>query len=171
MQLCANNDSNFDNIILWQNPRPSSTRYCRPIKLLFEKETTEVARREIKSIENQIQELVPTNLEIDSKDIIVEHHLIMSMGDGQICNAVMEVSSAQKCYVCGATPKYMNDLENTSKRDPDVRAYSFGLSHLHALIRCFETILHISYRMDIKKWQVRGQEKETVQARKQIIEE
>lgn len=27
------------DIVVWQNPRPSSTRFCRPIKILFEKET------------------------------------------------------------------------------------------------------------------------------------
>lgn len=31
--------------ILWQNPRPSSTRYCRPIKLIFYKETMEVTKK------------------------------------------------------------------------------------------------------------------------------
>jgi hypothetical protein len=34
-----------DDIILWQNPRPSSVRYCRLIWLQFEKETAEFAKK------------------------------------------------------------------------------------------------------------------------------
>lgn len=29
--------------IKWQNPRPSSTRYCRPLKIVFLKESTKVS--------------------------------------------------------------------------------------------------------------------------------
>jgi hypothetical protein len=33
-----------DKIILRQNPRPSSVRYCRPIRMQFKKETAEFAK-------------------------------------------------------------------------------------------------------------------------------
>ena len=35
-----------DKAILWQNPRPSSVRYCRPIRIQFKKETTKLAKEE-----------------------------------------------------------------------------------------------------------------------------
>lgn len=34
------------------------------------------------------------------------------------------------------------------------KMFKFGLSTLLLWIRCFEGILHISYKLDIKKWQV-----------------
>lgn len=34
------------NIVTWQNPRPSSPRYCRPIKLQYKKETLELTKQE-----------------------------------------------------------------------------------------------------------------------------
>ena len=34
----------------------------------------------------------------------------------------------------------------------------FGLSTLHAWIRTFECLLHISYRLDIKKWPAKSDE-------------
>ena len=33
---------------------------------------------------------------------------------------------------------------------------AFELSPLHSRIRFYECILHVSYRLDIKMWQVRG---------------
>jgi hypothetical protein len=38
-------------IILWQNPRPSSVRYCRHIRMQFKQETAEFAQEEISIVE------------------------------------------------------------------------------------------------------------------------
>ena len=45
------------NRIYWKNPRPSSTRFCRPIKILFEKETNELCKIEEADLAQQIQNL------------------------------------------------------------------------------------------------------------------
>lgn len=36
------------DIVIWQNPRPASTKYCRPIKIEFVKESTQVSVAESK---------------------------------------------------------------------------------------------------------------------------
>ena len=41
--------------ILWQNPRPSSTRFCRPIWIQFTKETAALTQAEVDYISTQIQ--------------------------------------------------------------------------------------------------------------------
>ena len=33
------------DVTLWENSRPSSTRFCRAIKLIFEKETSKLVSR------------------------------------------------------------------------------------------------------------------------------
>jgi len=38
-------------VILWENPLPSSTRYCKPLKFMYEKETSDVTRTEVEKIE------------------------------------------------------------------------------------------------------------------------
>lgn len=46
-----------------------------------------------------------------------------------------------------------------------------GLSPLHTWIRFFEYLVHVSYRLDIKKWQARSAEdKESVEMRKKMIQ-
>jgi hypothetical protein len=46
----------------------------------------------------------------------------------------------------------------------------YGISNLHAWIRCLECCLHITYRLDIKKWQIRDEdEKKQVKEKKQRL--
>lgn len=142
--------------IIWQNPRPASTMYCRPIKFIFAKETNDFTFAETNRLLEEVNSLLPTLINIGDSQISVKHELLQTMIDGKVCNALTETRSSQKCFICGATPKTMND-------DP-VNFYSneehfgFGLSTLHAWIRCFECFLHISYKLNIKKWQARSDE-------------
>ena len=42
-------------VIVWQNPRPSSTQYCRPIKFMFVSESTELIVSETAKVKHQIK--------------------------------------------------------------------------------------------------------------------
>lgn len=140
-------------MIVWQNPRPSSTMYCRPIKFIFSKETTQLTVSETNKVLEDINQLLPTMCIDDGYKVSVKHDLVLTMIDGKVCNALTETSSSQKCFICGATPKQMNDESRDYVANEE--NFSFGLSTLHAWIRCFECLLHISYRLDVKKWQLR----------------
>lgn len=49
---------------------------------------------------------------------------------------------------------------------------SFGLSPLHSWIRFFECLIHISYKLELKTWQARGEEaKKIVETTKRQIQE
>lgn len=50
------------NTLLWKNPTPSSPRYCRPIRIRFIHETTDITNEEIEYIKNQIENLEETNI-------------------------------------------------------------------------------------------------------------
>ncbi|XP_054083138.1 uncharacterized protein LOC105219976 [Zeugodacus cucurbitae] len=80
--------------IIWKNPRPSSTRYCRPIRFQFQKETSQLAVNEEKYFKDKIELLKPTICTISNNKIIVEHSLQLTMVDGKICNALSEISSS-----------------------------------------------------------------------------
>lgn len=164
------NDRNSKKIILWQNNRPSSTKYCRPIKILLKKETTELIKTEIENVENQISKLTETSIGIEGRQIFVKPILTLTMIDGKICSVIMKQSN-QNCHICGATPKQMNDLKLQRPNAINKNAFSLGLSSLHAWIKCLECILHISYRLETKKWQIRKEDKEQVTVRKRVIQD
>lgn len=151
--------------VLWQNNRPSSTRFCRPIKIIFEKESAELVKVEIDNIKRQIVSIVPTKLSFF--EVVHEFHLTMI--DGKVFNTLAG-SSSQACGICGATPKFMNNLNNVQLRQPQEHLYEYGLSTLHAWIRCFECIIHIAYRIPIQNWQIRGEHKEIAQQTKRKIQ-
>ncbi|XP_071497175.1 uncharacterized protein [Diadema antillarum] len=51
--------------VLWENPVPSSTGFCRPIHLQFSKETTELSQEENMSISEEIRNLQPMDVTLD----------------------------------------------------------------------------------------------------------
>lgn len=155
--------------ILWQNPTPSSTRFCRPIRIRFLKEDVDITQQEIKYVEDQANHLMKTEIERSNGIIIVRHVLLPTMVDAKVCNAATGTSSTRKCYICGKTSKNFNDFESRNSEDP--QSLRFGLSILHARIRFFETILHLAYKLPIKKWQARSaEEKEIVKKTKEEIQ-
>lgn len=47
------------NDMIWQNPTPSSVRFCQPISIEFSKETPEKTNNLVNDIEAQIRVLAP----------------------------------------------------------------------------------------------------------------
>ena len=158
--------------IIWQNPAPSSTRYCRPIKLVFAKETTDLIKLEVDLIAEQINALAPIEIHEEEFHVTIKPVFLLTMVDGKVCTALSPVtSSSQTCYICGAKPSEMNNATIISRKSLDAFSMSFGLSPLHSWIRFMECILHIAYRLDVKVWQVKEKEsKEKVKARKELIQ-
>lgn len=155
---------------LWQCPTPSSSRYCRPIRIRFVKETVDITQEEIEYMENDVNALQSTTVLLQDKSYLVKHTMMLTMVDAKVCNAATNTTSTMRCYICGATSKEFNNL--SIQKNVDVDALSFGLSTLHARIRLFETILHLSYKLTVKKWQLRSDaDKAVFNDRKKEIQE
>lgn len=141
--------------VIWQNPTPSSSRYCRPIRIRFVHETTDITNEEVQYVENKITSLQRTGVQTPSGLALVEHKLLFTMIDGKVCNAVTGTKYTQRCYICGATSKEFNNLNVITKTAVKPENLRFGLSILHARIRFFESILHLAYKLPVKEWQVK----------------
>lgn len=90
------------------------------------------------------------------------------MIDGKICSTLTN-QSGQNCHICGATPKLMNNLKEVQGRPVDEESHSLGVSSLHAWIKCFECLLHIAYKLNIKTWQIKKADKSQTDRRKKEI--
>lgn len=157
--------------ILWQNPVPSSVRFCRPISVEFSKETPEKTKAVVDNIQSQINSLSPSIINKSGEGVQVKHELFLTMIDGKIAQALTDTPSASTCTVCGATPRQMNDLEAVAVRPENENAFQYGLSTLHAWIRSMEMILHISYNLSFKKWSATTEEnKRLKQEKKKIVQ-
>lgn len=72
--------------MVWENPRPSSTRFCRPLKLLYQKESKELVVAEIEKIQKEIKELIP--LEICLDDRVLQ------------CTFILHLTMVNICLIC-----------------------------------------------------------------------
>ncbi|CAH0546785.1 unnamed protein product [Brassicogethes aeneus] len=136
--------------INWQNPIPSSPRYCRHIRFRFVKESTYVTKEEISYVEKSSKQLTPTQVSLHGSTFTFEHIFKMTMIDGKVCNMATGTKSTSRCYICGATSKDFNNL--TQKFNTTSKAIEFGLSVLHARIRWFESVLHLAYKLPVKQY-------------------
>lgn len=68
------------NEVVWTNPKPSSSRLCRPIKLLWKKETIDTIKKEEKNTSEQIAQLK----DFVCNNIIITYKLQMTMVDGKV---------------------------------------------------------------------------------------
>lgn len=134
-------------------------------------ENTEATVKQVEYIKEQETKLVPFETVIDGKEISVSYKLALTMIDGKVCNAITETASTQRCYFCQLTSKYFNNIDAILQKEINQDNLQFGLSTLHMWIRLFECCLHLSYKLDTKKWQARSNEdKEKVENRKRIIQ-
>lgn len=157
--------------ILWQNPACSSIRYCRPILLEFAKETPEKTRSVVGDIRDQINNLKNSEIYMGDQLIEINHELFLTMVDGKVTQVLTETSSGAVCTVCGAKPSEMNNLEKIGSKPDNMNAYEYGLSTLHAWIRCMELILHISYNLSFKKWAARtAEDKRSREDKKKLVQ-
>ncbi|KAL4125867.1 hypothetical protein QTP88_010104 [Uroleucon formosanum] len=109
------NDCDENPLLVWENPRPSSTRLCRPIKFLYIKETAMLIRQDV--IRLEIYNLKGFDVIIDSadKDSIIncKFRMYLTMLDGKAINSLTNTNSSQTCYLCKSKPTEMNDLSNS----------------------------------------------------------
>lgn len=78
--------------MIWQNPRSTSTRYCRPIKIEFIKEATDTSIAKKENIDGQISRLINSTVTFKNKLFIITCNLVLAMIDGKICNALTDTS-------------------------------------------------------------------------------
>ncbi|CAH1101898.1 unnamed protein product [Psylliodes chrysocephalus] len=70
--------------VLWNNPTPSSPRFCRPIRFCFIKETNDVTEEEITHLKSAFTSLVPTEVDLGGTKLLIKHKFIMTMVDGKV---------------------------------------------------------------------------------------
>ncbi|XP_066967697.1 uncharacterized protein [Macrobrachium rosenbergii] len=157
-------------IVIWTNPRPSSTRLCRPIKLLFKKETTELIKVEAGLLEKEVDALTDSSIRLYDLNFRVSHKMFFSMIDGKVMQVIGNIKSSQVCVICQAKPTEMNDLNRVQNREINHEMLKYGLSPLHAYIRFYECILLISYRLDFKKWRASGDNRRKLEEEKKRVQ-
>lgn len=81
------------------------------------------------------------------------------MVNGKIINTLCN-SSSQICNICKCFPKNMNNPEILNSLECNDDNLKYGLSPLHAWIKCLECMLHIAYKIGILESNKRASEEQ-----------
>lgn len=98
LSLVGTEETTGNEITLWRNKKPSSTKYCRPIKFLYIKETAEVIKAEVQKMRSQIEELEPLDVDFGTHFTVVHFELLQTMVDGKVINALTGTSSQVRLF-------------------------------------------------------------------------
>nr|KAF7437790.1 hypothetical protein H0235_000181 [Vespula pensylvanica] len=170
LQLISTNPETRAEYIIWENQRPSSARFCRPIKLQFNHGNSQNYTNDVDYIKEQERNLVSFITVFDGKLITVSYNLKFVMTNSQVCNAVTSTSEDEHCHLCKVVKNRFNNIQEILRKEIE-HNYCFGLSVLHIWIRFFECCLDLSYKLDIKKSKVCSEEeKSVVENRKRNIQ-
>lgn len=85
LQLIYNNRNRKP---IWSNPTPSSPHYCRPIRIGFVKESTDITNDEIQFIKNATNSLNDSKVKLAGIHFSVQHKMLLTMIEGKVCKVI-----------------------------------------------------------------------------------
>lgn len=134
--------------VIYQNPITSLLRYYRPIRFRFLKESTDVTKEEIRCVEESAKKLKPTELVL--------------YGNKSCLNMFLSWRwSMARCvtlqWINKSSDQHLNIITIWPKSS---RAFKFGLFALQARIRIFERVLHLAYKLPIKRYREKSNDEE-----------
>lgn len=140
--------------------------------MLYRKETKDLTDSEMASARAELDSLQPAIITEDRiKSSIVAYPTMLN---GKAISAITNVAS-QNCHICFSKPSQMNKIVPLKdKPQYDVRSLQYGLTTMHAWIKCMELVLHISYYLEWKKPTIAGAttvQREVIENRKTSIKQ
>ena len=153
---------------MWRNPKPSSTSYCSPLRFIYRKESKEVVLAEYESIMASIKNITLSIVSVllengTLKEVEVQHVVNLTIIDGKIQTIISTGTNSYRCCFsvwCISNRNKQSVFSSSKKKfEGNIR---HGVSTLHAWIKFLECMLHISYKMQITKWQAKTEDKENI---------
>lgn len=140
----------------WLNPTPQSVRFCRPLRLAFEKEDEAATLKEHTRITKEIDALATHTFHLKN-GIQAEVTFVVSqtLFDGKCVNTIVGNRATCRCPMCNRTVHNFGNLEDDFA--PTESFLKLGMGLLHCEIKSFEHILHLAYRNteSIKTWDIK----------------
>ena len=115
--------------VMWSNPKPCSSNFCRPLHLKYEKESSNLCKIEELSIREQMKNLnsfkYQGTLSSGHKaEANITCNEDITMLDRKVINSLTDTLSTQSCNVCGAKPSEMNKLDVIRKKKSMKKLFS-----------------------------------------------
>lgn len=138
----------IDNEYAWINSAPNSSKSCRPLSIIIDKENPELTRKIHSETLQKIDEISSHDavhfLGLGS-DYSLSFDAKFVMLDGQAMNHIFANKDTLKCFVCGKRGKDLLD-SNVVYTVQDQDKLKAGMKPLHTMLRTFEKLLQIRYK-------------------------
>lgn len=137
--------------IVWLNAVPGSPRFCRPLRMYVAKESTELTKDIHSSIQEEIAGLESIVVQTARGAIQVNFEVKLTMIDGKVLSAILDVRSTHACPICKCNSAEFNKRVNfdNGKFEPQGDSLHFGISVLHCWMRLFDSLFNLSTRIDL----------------------
>ncbi|KAJ8678395.1 hypothetical protein QAD02_014182 [Eretmocerus hayati] len=163
LQLVSESDTNTGEY-KWCNSTPLSYRYCRPVRIACEKETKEAILQEYNRMKSEVDNLHSHTFKMaNGKDVEVIFEFHLTMFDVKCVSTILEVPATQRCPTCARTTHEFGNKDLSFFVEDNNKALDLGIALLHAEMKMFKHLLHLSYRLNIEVWAVSLQYKGFVQ--------
>ena len=133
--------------LVWQNRTPASAGFCRPMKLEYCRESTEIIRQWAAAsiwLPGPAERWSVAAYRVSSP-AVGRLKLHKTMIDVRVTAEITDTSSTQYCMICKAAPKQNTDLQGVKERPIQESHFMFGISAIYAWILFFECTVHLSY--------------------------
>lgn len=140
----------------WLNPTPQSVRFCRPLRIAVEKETTDAIRDEKDRLDTEVRRLKPHCFTLpNGKNVKVKFDVYLSMIDGKCLNVVLDNTATVRCPVCYLTMDNFNTAADWNSNIPPLNL-KHGIGNLHCEIKALEQLIKLSCRLalKVKTWSI-----------------
>lgn len=98
--------------------------------------------------------------------------MYLTMLDGKAINSLTNTNSSQTCYLCKSKPTEMNDLSNSKHSNISTDYLQYDLTTMHAWMKFLECVLNISYKLELKKPNIRNistEQAEVIEKRRKMV--
>lgn len=137
----------------WLNPAPQSTRFCRPLRLAFEKESDENIIVEKNRLQTEVENFVPFQTSVEGKNVTITYDAELTTIDDKDLNTILGNKATTRCPLCKLTMyEYAHDID--VKYDLPSNIYAHGLGLLHCFINILDFFLQLSYKIPFKTWAI-----------------
>ena len=111
--------SDIDEKYSWVNPTPQSYRFCRPLRIAFEKEDDDSIETEYNRLNDQISNVTSHKFSQSGKNVVVSYDLHTTLFDGKCVNHLTSNPATTRCPICHkTTTEFGKKMKNSNlKRD------------------------------------------------------
>lgn len=97
----------------WINSTPQSTRFCRPLRIAFEKENDDTIMKEYTSINKSIRLLASHKFKLkNGKSVKIKYCITETLCDQKCVNTIVGNKSTNRCPICFKTAHQFGQLES-----------------------------------------------------------